>query len=95
MTLQNASFGRRAPRSMRRADDAPLGHVEEVTRQPSRRCRGSRGGAITAQPISSNTLKIGMYNAMIIDPTMPPRNAIISGSIRAVNASVVASTSSS
>ena len=49
----------------------------------------------TRQPISSNTLKIGMYKAMIIDPTMPPRKAIISGSMSAVSASVVASTSSS
>ena len=43
--------------------------------------------------IRSKILKIGMYRAMIIAPTMPPRNAIISGSISAVSDSVVASTS--
>ena len=41
----------------------------------------------------SNTPKIGMYRAMIIAPMMEPRTAIISGSIRLVSASVVASTS--
>ncbi len=41
----------------------------------------------------SKTLKIGMYSATIIPPTMPPRNAIMSGSMSAVSASVVASTS--
>jgi hypothetical protein len=43
--------------------------------------------------IRLNTWKIGMYKAMIIDPMMPPRTAIMSGSIRLVRASVVASTS--
>ena len=43
--------------------------------------------------IRSKILKMGMYRAMIIDPMMPPSTAIISGSIRAVRASVVASTS--
>ena len=43
--------------------------------------------------IRSKILKIGMYNATIIEPTMPPRKAIISGSIRAVSDSVVDSTS--
>ena len=38
-------------------------------------------------------LKIGRYIAMIIDPTTPPSIAIMSGSIRLVRASVVASTS--
>ena len=54
-----------------------------------------RGRCERRQPMSSNTLKIGMYRAMIIDPTMPPRKAIMSGSMSAVSASVVASTSSS
>lgn len=47
------------------------------------------------QPIMSKTLKIGMYRATIIDPTTPPRKAIIRGSIMAVSDSVVVSTSSS
>jgi hypothetical protein len=42
---------------------------------------------------SSKILKIGMYIATIIDPTIAPRPAIISGSMRAVSDSVVASTS--
>ena len=41
----------------------------------------------------SKILKIGMYSAMIIDPTMPPRTAIMSGSMSAVSCSVVDSTS--
>ena len=41
----------------------------------------------------SITLKMGMYRAMIMEPTTPPRKAIISGSIRLVSASAVASTS--
>lgn len=49
----------------------------------------------TAYWINSNTLKMGMYKAMIIAPTMPPTTAIISGSIKDVRASVVASTSAS
>lgn len=56
---------------------------------------GPDSGSQSSQPMSSNTLKIGMYSAMIIDPTIPPRKAIISGSINAVSASVVASTSAS
>jgi hypothetical protein len=43
--------------------------------------------------IRSKILKMGMYRAMIIDPMMPPSMAIMSGSISAVNDSVVASTS--
>lgn len=39
--------------------------------------------------------KIGMYSAMIMPPTMTPRNAMSSGSISEVKASVVASTSAS
>jgi len=37
--------------------------------------------------------KIGMYIAMIIDPMMDPMTTIMSGSIRLVSWSVVASTS--
>ena len=43
--------------------------------------------------IRSNTLKIGMYRAMIMPPITTPMQAIIRGSIREVSASVVASTS--
>ena len=43
--------------------------------------------------IRSNTLKIGMYIATIMAPMIPPKNAIMSGSISEVSASVVASTS--
>ena len=46
-----------------------------------------------AQRISSKILKIGMYSAMTMKPTMPPRNSIITGSTSVVSASVVASTS--
>jgi hypothetical protein len=42
---------------------------------------------------SSKILKIGMYMATIIEPTMAPRPAIIRGSMSAVRDSVVASTS--
>lgn len=37
--------------------------------------------------------KIGMYMAMTMAPTIPPRKAIISGSISEVSWAVVASTS--
>lgn len=48
----------------------------------------------SCQPlIRLKILKIGMYNATIIEPMMPPNSAIISGSISAVNDSVVDSTS--
>ena len=43
--------------------------------------------------IRSKILKIGMYIAMIMPPTTPPRTMIMIGSIRAINCSVVASTS--
>lgn len=58
-------------------------------------CRNPDLSCSNRQPISSKTLKIGRYRAMIMEPTTPPRKAIISGSISAVSASVVASTSSS
>jgi hypothetical protein len=41
----------------------------------------------------SKILKMGMYRAMIIDPTRPPRIAIMMGSMSAVSWSVVDSTS--
>lgn len=44
-------------------------------------------------PISSKTPKMGMYIAMIMAPMMEPSTAIMSGSMRLVSASVVASTS--
>jgi hypothetical protein len=49
-------------------------------------------GPAAGHSTSSMTLKIGMYSAMTIDPTMPPRTPIISGSISAVSDSVVDST---
>lgn len=49
----------------------------------------------TSHSIRSKTLKIGIYKAMIIAPTIAPTKAIIRGSISEVRASVVASTSAS
>jgi len=66
-----------------RGDRAPQAHGPLVAD------RSSVAGYLT----SSKILKMGMYIATIIDPTMPPRPAIISGSMSAVNDSVVASTS--
>lgn len=45
--------------------------------------------------IRSNTLKIGMYSATIIAPTMAPTTAIMIGSMREVRALTLASTSAS
>ncbi len=56
-----------------------------------------RGAASRQKPqnylIISKILKIGMYMATIMLPTIAPRKAIMSGSISAVSDSVVASTS--
>ena len=56
--------------------------------------RASGGTAVDASyEMTFMRVKIGMYSAMIIDPMMAPMTTIISGSMRAVRASVVASTS--
>src|SRR4051794_14470220 len=55
--------------------------------------RAVRLTAVACYLTRSKILKIGMKRATIMEPTTPPRKAIISGSIRAVSASVVASTS--
>ena len=64
----------------------------EQRRPPARPANDAARDA-AAYWMRSKTLKIGIYIAMIIDPTIAPRKAIINGSMSAVSASVVASTS--
>jgi len=59
----------------------------------SRALAASGESAVAYSEMRSNTEKIGMYSAMIIDPMIAPSTAIINGSISEVSASVVASTS--
>ena len=59
-----------------------------ITRDTVTFITGRRHGYL----IRSKTLKIGMYSAMIMAPTMAPTTAIMIGSIRGGSAPVVAPT---